>query len=177
MQAGNITSLIFFGLIIGAPLMGWISDKLNSRRKPMLISSSTIFLVILAIIYLNLPIVILGILFFILGILSGSQVLSYPIVSKSNPPHLESTSLALVAIIVNMGGAVSQLLFGWLVNLKWDGLMENGIPIHTLSAYQFALIMLPLAFLISLLAAALIHDTPLRNSPEIDYASTTGIAS
>jgi MFS family permease len=177
MQAGNITSLIFFGLIIGAPLMGWISDKLNSRRKPMLISSCTIFLVILAIIYLHLPIIILGILFFILGILSSSQVLSYPIVSKSNPPHLESTSLALVAILVNIGGAVSQLLFGWLVNLKWDGLMKNGIPIHTLSAYQFALIMLPLAFLISLLAAALIHDTSPRSSSKINYVSTTGIAS
>ena len=31
-----------------------------------------------------------------LGVLSGSQVLSYPIVSKINPPHLESTSLAKV---------------------------------------------------------------------------------
>ncbi len=177
MQAGNITSLIFLGLIIGAPLMGWISDKINSRRKPMLISSCAIFLVILAIIYLSLPTAALSVLFFLFGVLSGSQVLSYPIVSKSNPPHLESTSLALVAIIVNMGGAVSQLLFGWLVNLKWDGLMENGIPIHTLSAYQFALIMLPLAFLISLLAAALIHDAYPRSSSEIDYASTTGIAS
>lgn len=176
-QAGNITSLIFFGLILGAPLMGWLSDRLKSRRKPMLMSSYAIFLIILAIVYLHLPIIALSILFFILGILSGAQVLSYPVVSESNPPHLESTCLGLVAIIVNIGGAASQTLFGWLVNLRWNGLVENGIPIHTLSQYQFALIMLPLAFLMSMLAAALIHDTYPKVSSEINCSSTIGITS
>lgn len=176
-QAGNITSLIFFGLIIGAPLMGWLSDRLKSRRKLMLISSYVIFLVILGIIYLPLSTIALSISFFALGILSGAQVLSYPIVSESNSPHLESTCLGLVAVIVNIGGAASQILFGWLVNLKWNGLVENGIPIHTLNEYQFALIMLPLAFLLSMLAAALIHDTYPKLSSEISCSSTIGIAS
>ncbi len=176
-QAGNITSLIFFGLIIGAPLMGWLSDRLKSRRKPMLISSCAIFLVILAIIYLSLPTITLSILFFTLGFLSGSQVLSYPVVSESNPPHLESTCLGLVAVIVNIGGAVSQILFGWLVNLKWNGLIENGIPVHTISGYRFALIMLPLAFFVSFLAAVFMRDTYPSVSSEINYASTAGIAS
>lgn len=177
MQAGNTTSLIFLGLIIGAPLMGWFSYRLKSRRKPMLISSFLIFLVILAIAYISLPIMTLSSLFFVLGILSGAQVLTYPIVSESNPPDLESTCLGVVAVIVNTCGAISQMLFGWLVNLNWNGLTQNGIPIHTLSEYQFALTMLPLAFFVSALVAAFIRDTYPALSSEVNSDVATGIAS
>lgn len=177
MQAGNTTSLIFLGLIIGAPLMGWFSYRLKSRRKPMLISSFLIFLVILAIAYISLPIMTLSSLFFVLGILSGAQVLTYPIVSESNPPDLESTCLGVVAVIVNTCGAISQMLFGWLVNLNWNGLTQNGIPIHTLSEYQFALTMLPLAFFVSALVAAFIRDNYPALSSEVNSDVATGIAS
>jgi sugar phosphate permease len=156
LAASNIISLLFIGLIIGAPLMGCLSDKLKSRRLPMLLSALLILLTITIVIGTRPSHILFSLLFFFMGILSGAQVLSYPIISESNPRHLESTSLGLVAVIVNIGGAFSQTLFSWMMNSKLKEAIEH---FHqAINSYEFALFILPLAFIISFISAFLIKE-------------------
>src|SRR3990167_6548663 len=78
-NASFICSMLFLGSIIGAPLMGLISDTLGRRRLPMLISAVLSLVVVLIIIYgESLSFAQLSILFFLLGLITCSQVISYP---------------------------------------------------------------------------------------------------
>jgi MFS family permease len=140
-QAASITSLIFFGLIIGAPLLGWITDKFKERYTVMILSALLSLITVLSIMYLPLHFLSFCGLFFIMGILSGAQTLSYPIVSENNPGALESACLGLVAVIVNVIAALLQSLFG--------GLIE--------SSYEMAMLILPIGFSVSLIIAVVIR--------------------
>ena len=67
-EAGTILSMIAWGMIVGSPPLGLLSDKLlKSRKKPLIACASTLFAVFL---FLNifpagLPHAVLGVLFFI----------------------------------------------------------------------------------------------------------------
>jgi MFS family permease len=149
-MAGNLTSLIFLGLIIGSPLMGWMSGKLDGRKSLMAMSAVGIFFIAVIIVYLTLSIFALGSLLFLLGLLSSAQVLSYPLVVKSNPLKIESTALGLVAVIVNMIAASAQILFGWLIKLRWKGIFIQQVPYYSVANFKLALVLLPVAFFASI---------------------------
>jgi len=50
--AGLANSLLFLGFILGAPLMGYISDKLQRRKFPMLFGAGGAAIVMMMILYL-----------------------------------------------------------------------------------------------------------------------------
>src|SRR3990167_5624661 len=39
LSATFVTSMLFFGTVVGGPLAGWISDKIGRRRLPMLMGA------------------------------------------------------------------------------------------------------------------------------------------
>jgi MFS family permease len=163
-QAGTLTSLIFLGLIIGAPLAGWVSDRLQQRRRVMLLGALFATVTICGIIYISLPLTLLAILLFVLGLVSGAQVLSYSVIPEICPPEIESTCLGLVAVIVNGVGAGAQVLFSWIISWLGHGftLGDGGVPIYTLKNYQASLTLMPVAFLLSYAAAFFMRETFLR---------------
>lgn len=161
--AGNLVSFIFVGLILGSPLIGWVSDKLENRKLPMLVSAVCILLCAIAIIYLQTSFFALATLFFILGFFSGAQTISYPVVIESNSPAIESTALAFIAFVVNLIGAGSQIILGLLINLHWTGNLINGIPFYTANDFKFSLTLLPIGLILSLLASIWIRETFNKN--------------
>ena len=93
----------------------------------------------------------------LLGVVSGAQVLSYPIISETSPRDIESSCLGLVAVIVNAIGGGSQMLFGWLISQNVGGIRDVNTSVHILSQYRLALMLIPLASGLSILAAVAIH--------------------
>ncbi|MDF2529719.1 MAG: major facilitator family transporter, partial [Gammaproteobacteria bacterium] len=80
-QAANISSMIFIGMIIGSPVNGWISDRLGRRKMPMLIGAVLTLISVLAILYMNnLTYLPLLVIFFLLGLFSASQIITYPLI-------------------------------------------------------------------------------------------------
>lgn len=140
-EAAHLTSLIFLGLIIGAPLLGWITDKLKNRTRVMMLSAFILCATICTIIVSNFHFLTFCGLFFLMGILSAAQTLSYPIVSEDNPGILMSTCLGLVAVVVNVVAGFSQALFSRFVE----------------SGYGVAIFILPAGFGVSLLIAIVLH--------------------
>ena len=53
LEASYVTSMIFIGMVIGSPVIGWISDTLGKRKMPMIIGAIASLAVILAIMYLQ----------------------------------------------------------------------------------------------------------------------------
>lgn len=153
-QASFITSMIFIGEIIGAPIMGWFSDKLKLRR-PLMIISAVLSLVMTSSILFNpnLSATILEILFFSLGFIISAQVIGYPTIIESNAPSVASTASGFGSFLVNMVGASSQILFGYLLNI------HGGNIVHSTVDYHRAFSLLPIAFILAIFTAFLIHET------------------
>ncbi len=155
-SASFIVTFLFLGLIIGAPIMGHFSDKILSRRKPM-ITGALLALIVVFCIFLTSTTaspLLLAALFFLLGFSSSAQVLSYPAVAESNPDRITATALSIVAIIINVMAALMQPLFALL--------MKHQITTTNSLIYlnnQHALLILPLAFFLSLMVAIAIYDT------------------
>lgn len=157
-QASFVTSMIFVGIIIGSPLMGTISDRMGSRRKPMLLGALLILIMVNLIIYVpDLSWMQLTLLFFLLGFLSSAQVISFPTIAESNPENVASTAMSIVGILMHTVGALIQPLFGWLMQ-------QNVVneAIYTVEDFKSALVIMPIVFAFGLLIAFVLHDTRCR---------------
>lgn len=162
-QASLVTSMIFIGTIIGSPLVGWFSDKLARRRMPMILGAVFSLATIFAIMYLpNLGFDSLLFLFLALGLFTSAQIISYPAIAESNPKSMTATATGLAAVLIMGGGAVFQPLFGWLMDLHWNGAMMNGVALYTPNDYFRGMSIIPITILVGLLAALLIRETNCR---------------
>ena len=138
-SAGWICGMLYFGTMLGSPMIGFISDSLGLRKWPMLFSILLSIFIILLCIGLSISSVFIwGFLFFLLGMTASAQVLAYPIVAESNPHRLISTATSIISIQMLLGGAISEPLFGAIV--------QHFGGEHSMGAYQMAMNILPIAF-------------------------------
>lgn len=159
-DAALVASMVFVGTIVGSPWVGWISDKLGRRKLPMLIG--VLLSLILVYTALNIHsnnVWVMLVLFFLLGLTTSVQVLSYPVVAETNSRMVSSVATSIISMWMMLGGAIGQPLFGLLLALHWKGAYHNGTPVYSAANYHFAMNILPIAFVVSLIAALLIRET------------------
>ncbi len=146
-QASYVTSMIYLGMIIGAPSIGVLSDYSHQRRLPMLIANILAF-------FLTLPLLIgpqwplstyMG-WFFLLGFLSSTQVLSYPWIMELNPKSLTASAVSVISICCIGSGFVLQPLPGWFLDYTSR---HHQYDMH---AFFHAFLLLPASFVISFVA-------------------------
>lgn len=158
-EAASAAMMIFFGTMIGSPLIGWISDNLKSRRIPMIACAIISLVLISFVMFMKLSFLGLIILFLLLGIITSAQVIGYPVITESNPSHMTGTAMGLASVLIMGGGAVFQPFFGWLMDLNWDHTLVNGTAVYSSSNYLLAMMILPIAFGLGLLAAICLRET------------------
>jgi len=156
LESSNIISLIFIGSIIGCPLMGWLSDR-QARRKPLMVCGA------LATLCLLVPLVIgcfesskvLSIVFFLLGLFTSTQVISYPLIAESNTSHNTGLATSVASIIIMGGGGLGQILFGYLMQNHMDLIS----PVDSVLDFQRAMWLFPVAIAIALIASVCMRET------------------
>lgn len=149
-HASAVCSMLFIGALIGSPVVGLISDRLQNRRLPMMAGTLLSLFLALFILYCpNLHYLALMILFLLLGFITCTQVISYPLVSEHNPTILTSTAVSIVSILCLLGGALGIPFVGWLMQI--------------LHSYQLAMLVMPLGFIVSFILAILIKETHCRH--------------
>jgi len=158
-RASFIVSMICAGTIVGSPLYGWISDKMKRRRLPMCVGAIISLAVMSGIILMPHPSeTVLIALFFLLGLFTSSQVISYPTITESNPKELVGTSMGTAALIIMGMAAVIQPISGKILDLNWDGTIQNHVPIYTSEAFMIAFTLFPVGFVFALLALTQIKE-------------------
>ena len=134
--AALLTSMIFIGNMFGAPILGFISDRLHNRKLLMVISSGlfliTIFLIsILPTMHIH---ILFYSLFFILGVSTGAQTLAYASVVDINSSENTAKATSLLSFFSVGGAAIAQPLFGWIIDLSSPPNYQNGMYILLLSS-------------------------------------------
>ncbi len=158
-QASLVISFIFVGMIVGSPFVGWISDYFKRRKTPMVVGAVACLAVVLVIMLIpHLSFIDMIILFFALGFASSSQILGYALVAESNPESITATAEALAATLIMAGGWLIPL-FSALLNWHWKHVMQLQIPLYSRSEFEIALSLLPIGFLIALIASLSVTET------------------
>ncbi len=162
-QAATLTSLMIAGWGVGAPLFGWLSDRMGRRRAPLIggIALEAVALSALLLIP-GLPVAALAALSFLVGFFGSAQIVIYALVRETHGAALSGTGIGFVNGMVTGAGALFQPLIGLCLDLAWTGEMLAGARAYDTAAYRWALLTLVAACLIALASACLTRETYCR---------------
>jgi MFS family permease len=114
-DAVNRAAMVPLGWVVGAPLLGYVADRIG-RRKPVLVVSAIAMLVLAAaILYLPtqaLPAYLGGFLF---GFASGAAMIPYSMIKEVNPDRVKGSATGAMNFLVFTLSAVAAPLAGWLL--------------------------------------------------------------
>ncbi len=154
----GIVGMIFIGTMIGSPIGGWLSDLLKSRKKVMIGGAILSLLIMLLIIYPpNTSAGLFYVLFLLLGVITASQSVGYPVIGESNDDKVLGTANGLASVVLMGMGAIGQPLFGQVVTLFGGG--EGATSAELQNAFQTAIWVMPIAFIGATVCAFLIKET------------------
>lgn len=159
-QASYATTFFFVGVIVGSLLYGWISDFIERRVLPMIVGAVISLAVMLALMYL--PGLSLGsviFLFFLIGLVTSSQVLTYPLIAELNPIFLTSTAVSIDSLCIMASGFIVPPFFGWLMEKNSIHLAANGVVEYTSSDFNHAMLIMPISFILALLISFMMRET------------------
>ncbi|WP_338033748.1 MFS transporter [Legionella antarctica] len=153
--ASGLCSMIWLGIGIGSPLLGWFSDRIESRRIALIISSILGLVATLILLYSSqLSYGWTYLILFLLGLGAGGQTLSFAVVKDNNSSDFVGTASGFNNLSVLIGGAIFQPLVGYILQHTDSPHLVNGIYVYSITSYQTALLVMPMCFLGSLLIAA-----------------------
>lgn len=162
-EAASLISLVFIGLGIGSPVLGFISDRLGNRRQVMLWSTLASCAAILLILYCHpMPIALLSILLFLFGFGLGAFMLVFAIGKEMNKISLVATVIAMINTSDAALDALTEPLIGKFLDLCWDGKIVNGVHYFSLQSYHIALAILPIYLIVGALLLLGVRDVPLQ---------------
>lgn len=163
-EASLYTTITLISLAVGSLLAGWLSDRIGVR-KPVILSSAIIYaLSWLSLIYIPWqPGIFAMFLFMLIGLTSGGFVLTYPCAKEVTQPALSGMAISIVNTGLFLGAAIIQPLFGWVLDLGWDGKMMNGINLYSWQNYQNAMLLMFVFAVIAIIAALRIKETNCKN--------------
>ncbi len=159
-NASNSCSLIYLGWLVGGPLIGYISDLVHSRKRPLIIGCvvSTVAVSLLVFVH-PLPVIWLDILLFLFGFSASTEVLCFAINTANSPAYLVATATAFTNCVTMLGGFIMQPFFGKLLDLLWDNTLIHGVRIYSESSYLKAFTLIPLLFVASIVLVCYLKDT------------------
>lgn len=159
-EAAVGSSLIFLGFALGAPLFGWYSDRIKKRLPVMFIGTLLAVFSLSVVLYVpHLSQNIVFALLFFFGFTISAFLLCFTMIKEINFATLAATSVGFMNAFDALFGAFSDPLTGKVLDLLWTGEMQEGARVFSLEAYQYALLVLVVYFVLALFFLRLIKET------------------
>lgn len=163
-------SILFLGFTLGAPLMGYISDKIKRRKPPMLLGAAGAAIIMMIVLYIpDLNQLEISILMFFLGLLYSAQCIVFAVGRELSPNAAAGTAMAITNMIVMLGAMLLQPFVGrmldWSLSIHMKGLSIHALRVeqlqqlYTADDYQFALSIIPLGIIIAAILTLFIEET------------------
>lgn len=169
-QAGFANSLLFFGFMLGAPLMGYVSDRMRCRKKPMIFGAvGAAIMMILILYYPHLPHTAIYCCVFILGLFYSAQAIVFAVGRELSPNEAAGTAIAVTNMLVMLGAMFLQPLIGRL--LDWSVWLQHShehilinIPIQHITQYgpedyRLAMSIIPMGIILAAILTFFIRET------------------
>ncbi|MCT4593414.1 MAG: MFS transporter [Anaeromicrobium sp.] len=157
-EAAGFTTVAVVGSAIGAVVIGNMSDKYVSRKKPMIVSG-IIYALSWALLILTigkLSKTAMMILMFVNGFMSYAYVVCWSAVGEVNNPKYVGVSSS----VANIGGFCGSMLLPLAVGLSFDKM--SGVENYA-SVYRVAFGITLVAVIISVIAGFFLKETNCKN--------------
>jgi sugar phosphate permease len=158
-ETGAVLSMIAWGMILGSPAIGVLSDRCFKSRKKLFILCALILSLELLILYLfpdgfSKP--SLYLIFFIFSVCSSAIVImAFTTTKELFPVQIAGTSVGAVNLFPFLGGAVYMPLLGRFL----DAFPKTPTGGYCLEAYQLMFLVLTFSSVASLICAFLMKET------------------
>ena len=160
-EAAHHVFLMVIGNMIGAPLLGFLSDRIYCRRWPY-IGATLLFAASLALLIFGFgakpPLLALYLIALLLGVGISGLTLTIACVKDVNPPQATGIAAGITNCGPFIGAALMQPAFGWVLDRNWTGLTENGMKIYPLVAFENAFLLCLSVLLVGLTATFFIRE-------------------
>ncbi len=150
-KASVLLTVFYFGVLLGSPLAGHISDRYMTKKQAMMLFSFLGGLVPIFIILIPIANDIEGaIAFFILGVIASSHCIGYSVVIENNKPEYVASASSLGSILVMGGGALVKVIQGALMTTSGGFLKLHNlhVPLYLHISLITAMSILPILSLI-----------------------------
>lgn len=166
-EASTYVALIAIGSIVGAPLVGRLSDRwLVRRRLPLVVFAAAHALCWLPLLLppdLRVPAPVLPAVFFGIGLAGAGLVLMWSCVREVNDPARVGVAVGFCNMPVFLGLALVQWISGLVLDARWTGLAVDGARVYPAGAYRAVFGLCVAVAIASLGAALLVTETRCRN--------------
>ena len=119
-EASHVLNMIAVGMIVGSPLVSFLSDRVFHSRKEVLTLASVLLFLDLLVIYIfpqNLPILGLYVVFFVMSLSSAAiVVIGFTTTKELFPVEIAGTSVGTVNLFPFLGGAIFQPILGRILD-------------------------------------------------------------
>lgn len=170
--ATGIDNIVFLGIAIGCPFVGWIYGRYGKRRPIMVITALGSAVVMSIILYVptQSPYV-LGALLFLLGGICSGYILNFTFAEEFSPANAGSTCIGFTNTLAMITAPILQPVIGLILDAaaKQHGGTEMGV--YQLSDYKLALTVIPVMLCIAAVIAYFIpeKDETTDTSGELAY--------
>ena len=149
--ASYYTLLGSVGILVGAPAVGWISDRIGRRLLPMVVGLGA-FALTLAVIPIvgTPPLPVVAVTYFLVGFSLGSVMLSLPIIKEEYPPEASGVATATVNGAGFFGAAVLPAVMGLALDRYRTGDVVAGAVVYTEFGYRIAFAITTVAVTVAL---------------------------
>lgn len=143
-DAAQLISFVFFGMLLGGPLLASCSKILGNYVVIALCGFGMAAAFAVLLLTQQYHWWLLASLFFSIGIMCCYQVIIFAAGASQVSAHYLGVTIAFLNCINMLGGSFFHTLIGRLVDLFWAGALSNdGIRQYSLGAYQSALLIIP----------------------------------
>jgi MFS family permease len=168
-KSAAFTSALLVSWAIGGPAMGAISDKVLRRKSVYLCGSFASCLGWALVLYVpDLPLWALGSVLTVIGFSSGVIIIGFAFAKESVPVRFAGTVSGVCNMGYMLGPMILQPLVGWILDLRWNGAVENGVRIYDLGAYHLAFSLLAGWSVMGLIVLTLTTETHCRQMAGVE---------
>lgn len=158
-EAGAVLSMIAWGMVIGSPLLGYLSDKVLRSRKIVIIGCSVVFAAVVSLLNIfpsGLPTWALYLVFFMFSVSASSVVVvAFTSTKELFPVSIAGTSVGCVNLFPFLGGAALM----WLLGAALDMYGKTDTVIYSMAGYKVILGILMACAIIALICSSMLKET------------------
>jgi len=158
-ETGAVLSMIAWGMVLGGPLLGVLSQRvLRSRKKTFILCTSALVILLLALALFptGLSRTVLVVWFFLFSVCSSAIVImAFTTTKELFPVEIAGTCVGMVNFFPFFGGAIFQPLLGRVL----DAYGRNDAGRYPVEAFRTVLLVLLAASVLSLACTFLMKET------------------
>jgi sugar phosphate permease len=129
--AGNV------GFVLGSPVFGNLSDRLE-RRTELIVGASALFALVWVLLLFVPPLPVVGLVLFLALFANGGVALVFTVGKERHEPAVAGTITGVINSIGYFGAAVMPTVMGGALDIYWTGEIINGARVYTVTGYRVA---------------------------------------